>query len=531
MSSNFNKRFDKSLGCTTLTLIVIGSIIGSGWLFGPFEVAKMAGPIGFFSWLIGGVMLFFVALVFAELAALMPVSGGIVRFSQNSHGFITSFTIAWVSYLASVLVAPIECSAIVQYAANIFPGLITTTDSVKMLSGFGIICSIIILFILSVINILGVRFFAKTSNILVAWKLLIPSLTIIVLFLVGFHSGNYTASSSGGFAPYGFHGLLASLPSAGVVYSFIGFTTIVQMAQEARNPGKDIPVAIIIALSVCIIIYVLVEIVFIGGVNPKYLANGWGHLSFKGDSGPMAGILGTIGIIWVLWFSRLLYIDAVISPFSTGLIFTASTARMNYGMSHNNYVPKFMLKLNKRMIPYWAIIINFFIGLIFFFPFPSWQKMVGVFVSLMIFAYLSGPVACLVFRKEKPKLDRPFTLPLSYLWCFISFYFCSLILYWSSWDVIRVLVGVIIVGYIYLFIYLLFVYYKTKILPRFRWKEYLWLLLYVIGICFLNYYGDFGVKHYIPFGWGFLVIAIFSLIIFSLAIFLRRKDIEDSEFS
>ena len=148
MSSNFNKRFDKSLdkslGRTTLTLIVIGSIIGSGWLFGPFEVAKMAGPIGFFAWLIGGVMLFFVALVFAELAALMPVSGGIVRFSQNSHGFITSFTIAWVSYLASVLVAPIECSAIVQYAANIFPDLITTTDSVKVLSGFGIICSIII---------------------------------------------------------------------------------------------------------------------------------------------------------------------------------------------------------------------------------------------------------------------------------------------------------------------------------------------------------------------------------------------------
>ena len=76
-------------------------------------------------------------------------------------------------------------------------------------------------------------------------------------------------------------------------------------------------------------------------------------------------------------------------------------------------------------------------------PFPSWQQMASVFVSLFVFSYTVGPIACMSLRKEKPNLKRPFKLPLANYMCMVAFYICTLLLYWDSWHVVKTMLLVL----------------------------------------------------------------------------------------
>ena len=121
--------FKRSIKTPALMCTAIGGMVGSGWLFGPFISAQIAGPGAILAWLIGGILMMFIAFTFAELSAAVPVAGGMARFAQFSHGTLVSFTIAWVTYLAAVIVAPIESMAAIEYATNYFPELATHSST------------------------------------------------------------------------------------------------------------------------------------------------------------------------------------------------------------------------------------------------------------------------------------------------------------------------------------------------------------------------------------------------------------------
>jgi amino acid transporter len=116
----------------------VSAIIGSGWLFGSLYAAQMAGPAAIFSWIIGGVAIIFIAFCFAELACLFPIAGGIGVFPLFSHGRSVSFAISWLSWLAFILISPIEVQAVVQYAANYFPILVQNINHTQQLTPIGL---------------------------------------------------------------------------------------------------------------------------------------------------------------------------------------------------------------------------------------------------------------------------------------------------------------------------------------------------------------------------------------------------------
>ena len=105
------------------------------------------------------------------------------------------------------------------------------------------------------------------------------------------------------------HGILSALPAAGVIFSFIGYSPAIQLAGEAKNPQRAIPLAIIGSISICIVLYVVLQAAFIGAVQTSSLAHGWAKMHFIGDAGPVAGIIASLGLVW---FLKILYIDAVI---------------------------------------------------------------------------------------------------------------------------------------------------------------------------------------------------------------------------
>ncbi|MDF1796388.1 MAG: APC family permease [Coxiellaceae bacterium] len=509
----------KDLSRFALLFASVGGIVGSGWLLGPFYTAKVAGPAAILSWAIGGLLMMVIAFTFAELSTSYPVAGGMVRFAQFSHGVFTSFTMAWISWLAAVMVAPIETMAAIQYAGNYFPLLVHSMDGHTSLTGMGIVVAGALMLLMCIINCFAVKIFAKSNSVIVSWKLLIPIITCIALAAHHFDSSNFT--QHGGFIPLGWHGVLQALPTAGVIFSFIGYSPAIQLAGEARNPARAVPFAIIGSLLIAIVLYVIIETVFIGALPSSSIAHGWANLAYAGDAGPIAGLVSALGVVWLM---RLIYIDAFISPAGTAFIYTASTARINIAMSQNGYMPEVLQKINSHGSPVWAIGINFIVGLIFFLPFPGWQSMVSFIVSCFVLAYAIGPISCAVLRHIAPDVKRPFKVPCVRSFCLVAFIICNLIVYWTGWGVVWKMMITILIGYGLLTIEH---HYSGKVKELDMMKG-AWIFPYLIGLSIISYIGDFGGgRQWLAFGWDFLVIAIFSAAIFYYALYCGIKNHTD----
>ena len=148
----------------------------------------------------------------------------------------------------------------------------------------------------TIVNLVGVKAMAETNGPVVIWKTAIPLLTVVVLMLTSFHLSNFT--SAGGFMPYGAHGVFAALP-AGVVFALQGFEQAIQLAGEAKRPQRDVSRAVIAATAIGTLVYLLLEIAFIGALNPGNLIGGWANPVGKGDFGPYATLAIAAGASWL----------------------------------------------------------------------------------------------------------------------------------------------------------------------------------------------------------------------------------------
>ena len=492
-----------------LLLSAVGGIVGSGWLLGPLFAAKIAGPAAILSWVIGGLLMMIIALTYAELSSMLPVPGGTVRFLQFSHGTLASFTIACLGWLASAAVPPIETMALLHYANNYMPGLMHAVHGTHVLTGEGFGIAVVLILVMSFINIMGVKLLSKTNSLVVVIKLLFPVLTIVTLLVMDFHASNFT---SHGFAPFGLKGILSALPAAGVIFSFIGYAPAIQLAGEAKNPQKAIPFAILGALILCIILYVLLQTSFIGALTGKDIAHGWANINFAGESGPFAGIAVAIGAIWL---SKLIFLGAFISPFGTALIYTGSTARMTYAMGQNGYLPHWLMHINRFGIPARIIGLNFLIGVILFLPFPTWQSMMSFLVSALVLAYTVGPLALGVLRHKLPDATRPFKVKCYKGVTMLGFYICNLIVFWTGWHILSYMLIAIGLGYVFLILYMLTPHGRGIDLQL---KGGWWLVPYLACMGILSKLGSFGGgANWIGFGWDFVAIAIFSLVFYFIS--------------
>ncbi|PSB92145.1 APC family permease [Candidatus Pandoraea novymonadis] len=500
-----NKLLMRNIGPFALMLTGLGSIIGSGWLFGAWQAAKIAGPAALLAWVIGAVMIMTIALTYSELGAMFPESGGMVRYSRYSHGSLVGFISAWANWIAIVSVIPIEAEASIQYmstwpyawAGQLFlNGELTTS---------GVLLSAILVIVYFLLNYWGVKFFAKANTAITLIKFAIPVATIAALLIASFNIENFTAPQLGGFAPNGWSAVLTAVATSGIVFAFNGFQSPINLAGEARNPGRSIPLAVICSILLATIIYILLQIAFLGGLSPNQLANGWHMVTF---SSPFAELAIALGLNWL---AIVLYFDAFLSPSGTGTTYMATTSRMIYAMERNGTLPAIFGRVHPIYgVPRQAMWFNLAVALVFMFFFRGWDSLAAVISVATVISYLTGPISVMALRLSAPDLPRPLRLPGLSLIAPFAFVCASLILYWARWPLTGEIILLVVVALPVYF------YYMAKA----GWKGFgrdlkaaWWMIGYLPTLALCSYIGsrEFGGLGLFPYGLDMLIVASLSL--------------------
>ena len=505
--------FKRELGLIGATWASETSIIGSGWLFAPLTAALLIGGGAWLAWIIAAVVVIVLALAHAELGAMYPVSGGTARFPHFAFGSVAGIGFGFFSYVQAVTIAPIECYAFVTYASYYWPGLFDAkTDKI---TGAGLWVTVGLMAVFTAVNFLAMRTFAKVNNTITWWKVLVPVLAIIVLAFK-FTPSNFTAGGVGLF-PGGVRGLTAALPLSGIIFAYSGFEQADQLAGEIKNPGRNLPRAIIISILIGTAIYVLLQIVFIGALPASAVTNGLQKITNPEIlAGPFAAVAALGGITWL---AHILRIDAFVSPSGTGLIYTTGTSRISYGLSRNRYAPQIFGRVSANGVPWVGLIFAFLFGLVFLLPFPSWRSLVGIIVDASVLMYAGAPLSVGAFRRQVPDANRPYRMPAAGFLTPAAFVIANLLIYWSGFEVVWKLGIVLVIGYVLIGISMAF----DKQRPPLDWKSAVWLPVWLIGIGIISWQGQYGPGNTgnIPFWWDMLIVAVFSVAIFYWAMATR----------
>jgi amino acid transporter len=494
------------------------SIIGSGWLFGALYAAQAAGTAALLGWIIGGIAVAILALVHAELGGMYPVSGGTARFPHFAYGSVAGISFGFFSWVQAITVAPVECYAVFTYLSYYWHGAYTPGGTI---SAAGVWASVALMAVFTAVNFLAMRLFNRVNAAITWWKVAIPVLAIIVL-LFKFHGSNFDAG--GGFMPYGAKALFGAIPSAGIIFAYLGFEQADQLAGEIKNPQRNLPRAIILAVTIGIAIYVMLQVAFIGALPASQLTHGFAGINNAEIlRGPFAGLAGLVGLGWL---ATLLRIDAFISPSGTGLIYVTSTSRVSYGLARNRYFPQIFQTVDARGVPWVSLLLAFVAGIFFLLPFPSWQSLVGLVTAASVLMYAGAPLSMGAFRRTVPDADRPYRLPWAPVLAPVAFIVANLIIYWEGLTVLWKLGVVVVIGYVLIGVSMAF----DPKRPPLDWRSAQWLPVYLIGMGIISWQGQYSGESstapplntgHIPFWWDMVIVIAFSLAIYYWAMATR----------
>nr|WP_241760324.1 APC family permease [Thermoplasma volcanium] len=377
---------------------------------------------------------------------------------------------------------PSESSGLVQYMSSYVPGLYINGALTPV--GLAIAISFMGLFVL--VNYFGVVIFSKIINAITALKLVVPTITMVTLFLVSFKLRNFSAY---GVAPYGPFSVVSAIVTSGIVYSYLGFQAVINLAGESRNPKRDGPLSLILVIIFSVVFYVVLQIAFIGSVPASDISKGWAFLSLPS---PFADIAVSFNMFWLY---TLIIADSIYSPSGSSMAAVASNSRNLYALSKNGTLPSFFLRVdNNTGIPRRALLFNFVISLIVLVTLKSWHQIIETLGILLLISFIGSAVSSGVIGsiKRYSSIKMPFIVIVSA----IVFVFSGLIISISSFSKVLV-VSLLLVPSLLLFA--VSSGRGNRVIADV--KAGLWFIIYVMEIAILSFiYNEHYVSGYIFLG-------------------------------
>lgn len=434
-----NSQLKRSLGKWELTAIGVGAVIGGGiFVLTGVAANQHAGPALALSFVLAGIGCLFAAFCYAEFASILPVSGSAYAYSYGTIGEFFAWFIGWNLILEYMMGATTVAVSWSKYFVkllhltglpNLPAWLINDPVSAReeaLRTGidapaFSInLPAALIVWVVTWILIKGIKESARTNNIIVSIK--VAAVLFVVIAGISYvNPANWDPFipakiiDSAGDSHYGLPGVLTA---AGIVFfAFIGFDAVSTQSQEAVNPVKDIPFAIIASLIICTVLYILVSLVLTGMVNYTDLDVG----------APVASAFSAVGLEWA---SLLITIAAVIGLISVILVMLLSQTRIFLSMAKDGLLPpKLFAAIHPRYNTPWksSILLGAIASIVAAItPIQKATKMTSI-GTLLAFAMICAAVFLL--RKRQPDLHRPFKVKFLPLVASLGFGFNILLMF------------------------------------------------------------------------------------------------------
>jgi APA family basic amino acid/polyamine antiporter len=398
-------------------LLGVGAIVGAGiFVLTGQAAAEHAGPGINISFIIAGLACAFAGLCYAEFAAMIPISGSAYAYAYSTLGEFIAWIIGWdliLEYLFGASTVAVGWSGYVVHfmhdmginlperlvnapiAFDPNLGQFTTTGAIINFP------AMLIIGLMTTLLVIGIKESARINNIIVLVKV------VVILLFVGYgfsyiNTDNwepFIPENTGNFGEFGVSGLLRA---AGVIFfAYIGFDAVSTLAQEAKNPQKDMPWGILGSLAICTVLYIVVGLVMTGVVEYPLL----------NDPAPVAVALKATGD-GGKWLKDIVSIGAIAGLSSVVLVMLMSQPRIFFSMAKDGLLPSFFAKIHPKFhTPYITTILTGLASGIVAGLFPI--GLLGELVSigtLLAFAIVCGGI--LVLRYKQPHIHRPFKTPL-----------------------------------------------------------------------------------------------------------------------
>jgi APA family basic amino acid/polyamine antiporter len=398
-----------------LTLLGVGAIIGTGiFVITGVVAADYSGPALVVSFIIAGIVCAFAALSYAEFAAMVPVAGSAYTYGYASLGEIWAWIIGWdliLEYSVSSAAVAVGWSGymvnLLGGAGIIMPPVFINPPGVN--GGIINLPAILIIFLVTLLLIVGVKESARINNAIVLVKV---GVILLFLFLA---FGHINPVNWIPFMPFGWNGVLTG--AAIVFFAFIGFDAVSTAAEEVKDPQKNLPVGIIGSLVIATVLYISVSAV-LTGIVPYTL--------FRNTSAPVAFALGQIGIGWG---SALVSVGAICGITSVLIVLLYGQSRVFFAMSRDGLLPGVFRELHPvfRTPLKVTILVGAVTAVIAsLLPLQTIAELVNIGT---LAAFIIVSLGVIMLRRTRPELDRPFRcpfVPAVPLLCIVS---CSILIF------------------------------------------------------------------------------------------------------
>lgn len=405
----------RHLGWFQLTVIGIGAIIGAGiFVITGKAAAEYAGPAIVLSFILASLICIFAGLCYAELSSLIPISGGSYSYAYVSLGELPAWIIGW-SVTGQCLLSSSTVAAgwsgylksfLKDWGVYISPYLGTAPFDHDVGVGWSLtgaylnVPAMLLVLFIGILITIGIKAAAHFNSIMVVIKLS----TIVLFVILGIphiHIENWTPfipENTGIFGEFGWSGIARA---AGLLFfAYIGFDTVSTLAQDAKNPQKDLPRGILGSLGVCTIAYILVAAVLTGIVSYKLL----------GVPDPMSVALDALGPSY-FWLATIIKIAILSGLASVVLVQILGQTRIFLAIGKDGLIPKSFSKIDKRTkTPLIATAVTTLAAMVLAGLFPV--EILGQLVSMM--TLLIFAIVCLgvwVLRYTHPGFKRTFKVP------------------------------------------------------------------------------------------------------------------------
>jgi APA family basic amino acid/polyamine antiporter len=385
----------RAVGLLDLTALGIGAVIGTGIFVILGEAIGDSGPAIVLSFALAGLTCAFSALSYAELASTIPVSGSAYTYAYATMGELLAWIIGWdliLEYGISIAAVAVGWG---QYFNELLDTLfgIALPDAIASAPGDGGTVNIPAVFLIVCVSLLlmaGVRESARANSIMVVVKLAIVVLFIVLAF-TGFDSGNLHP-----FAPHGFDGIVTA--GSVVFFAYIGFDAISTSGEETKNPGRDLPIAIIGSLAICTALYILVSVAASAAMP---------YTKLNGQEAPLAFVLQQLNFNWA---ANLISFGALVAITSVVLTVLYGQTRIMFAMSRDGLVPRGLSRLSSRRTPVRITLAFMILSSVVaaFVPLAEIAKLVNIGT---LFAFVITNIGVIVLRRTAPDLDRRFRVP------------------------------------------------------------------------------------------------------------------------